>query len=81
MEVIKSGKRIVDTVWYGECDKCGAIISAHGNELKGITKGDYRSDDEDFAWEDCPDCKASHSVCFHEKNTKSGMRVYEKVDF
>jgi threonine dehydrogenase-like Zn-dependent dehydrogenase len=79
MEVLKSGKRTIDSLWYGECNECGAIVSAKGNELTNIIKGDYVSDFEDFAWEDCPYCKTKNSVCFHESGTKSGQRVYALI--
>ena len=81
MTILKPGRIMGDTRWIGECDRCGAVVSARGAELTSVTRGDYRSDNEDFSWEACPSCGTPSSVCFHEASTASGQRVQNKLEF
>jgi hypothetical protein len=69
MKILIPGKHAKNE-WIGKCTKCGAVIEAMTPELN-VTQGDYRSDNEDFAWADCIECSATHSVCFHQKGTAS----------
>ena len=69
MKTLILGKS-VEAKWIGKCTKCKSVIEAVTLELK-VTKGDYRSDNEDFAWNDCIECGATHSVCFHQEDTAS----------
>lgn len=72
MKTLIQGKS-VEAKWIGKCTKCKSVIEAVTSELK-LTQGDYRSDNEDFAWTDCIECGATHSVCFHEGDTASAKR-------
>lgn len=71
MHIIRPGE--INKRWVGKCDKCKAVVQADQSELV-ITAGDYLSDMEEFAWQDCPCCMAELSICFHREGTKSATR-------
>lgn len=80
MEIIKEGK--IKAYWIGECRSCKSIARAEQNEFKNaIEAGDYRSDFENFVWENCPVCGRGPygGMLFHEEHTKSAKRVMEQI--
>ena len=74
MQVLKMGE--VNNLWIGKCSKCKTVFQATTDELVP-TAGDYRSDNEAFAWKDCSVCQSIHTVCFHQKGTRSANRDLE----
>jgi hypothetical protein len=80
MKILKKGNAACIS-WIGKCTKCQTIFKANESELLNISLGDYRSDYEDFAWEECKCCTGSLSkrVCFHKVNTKSGKQLLAQV--
>lgn len=79
MNVIVDGK-IFDDRWIGKCTKCNAVVAANTGELGKIQKGDYRSDNEDFSWEDCPFCKETNMICFHTESSKTGIDLKSGIE-
>lgn len=77
MKILQKGTKEIDN-WIGKCNSCDSIISADIDEIKYFTIGDYRSDYEDYAWENCPFCYKSQGICFHRQHTKSGQELFDK---
>lgn len=73
MKILKPGHTHPDT-WLGQCGQCHAIVEATTPELI-VTPGDYRSDNEDFAYADCPACEAKNRICFHRTDSKSAATL------
>lgn len=75
MRVLKRGK--VSDLWYGQCDRCRAIVEAHEEELKNIRQGDHTNDYERYSLEDCPECGFQSSTCFYQKDSRTNQYLIE----
>jgi len=77
MEIIHNGNK--KKFWIGDCSICKSLVRVLEHELKNITPGDYRSDNEDFAWELCPVCGGNQqTMLFHREGTESANRALSK---
>jgi len=78
MKVLKKGK--IDDKWIGICIKCYSIIECKERELHNKTLGDFRTNYEDFSWEDCMVCNNKTSINFHRQSSNTGKKLLEKVN-
>ena len=69
MKIIKQGTDPKDRTWRGQCHVCNAVIEAKGHEINNATHS-FR-DNEKFAWEICPVCKAGGTSGY------GGLLLYE----
>ena len=77
MDIIKKGRRL-NSSWYGKCKECDTIVKASIDELS-VRNGDYRTDNERYAWAKCPACGECNGICFHEDGTKSVARLLRET--
>jgi len=77
MKILVPGKKANMKIWFGECSKCGAIVSANIKELTNILRHDLI--DCKQSWETCPFCKEKASVCFVPEDSEKGQSIDKKV--
>lgn len=60
-------------VFLGACPSCKAVYAKERSTLGKLEGGDYRSDHEYFAFDNCADC--GRRVTFYSMHTRSGQAI------
>jgi Na+-transporting NADH:ubiquinone oxidoreductase subunit NqrF len=67
--------------WYGQCNRCKAIIKVDSSELLPTTEGVYSKPSAQYFHHDCPFCTVKQTVTLYNESTATGKHIKDMAFF